>query len=160
MVLFAGLAAAQPKKTTLHLTVGSLAEGSSIPRLYTCDGKNVSPPLTWFGEPEGTQSFALIVDDPDAGDFNHWLLWDIPASVHSLAEGAKAEGVSGGNDFGERGYGGPCPPGGTHSYSFRLFALDVPSLHLDAGKGRDALEQAMAKHLLAKTEYRLKYGRN
>src|ERR1017187_2569116 len=75
------------------LTVGSLSEGSSMPRQFTCDGKNVSPALNWSGEPEGTQSFALVVEDPDARNFNHWVMWDIPPSVHALAEGAKPEGV-------------------------------------------------------------------
>jgi Raf kinase inhibitor-like YbhB/YbcL family protein len=116
--------------------------------------------LSWSGEPEGTQSFALIVDDPDARDFNHWLLWDIPASVHSLAEGAEPNGigVSGTNDFGKTGYGGPCPPQGVHAYSFRLFAPDVPSLEIKARAHRDALDKALRKHVFAKVEYRLKYG--
>jgi Raf kinase inhibitor-like YbhB/YbcL family protein len=146
-------------KNNMTLSAGGLPDGSSMPRRFTCDGRNISPRLAWSGEPEGTQSFALIVDDPDARDFNHWLLWDIPASVHSLDEGAKAEGISGTNGFGDRGYGGPCPPSaGTHRYFFRLFALDVPSLNLKAGKGRDALDSALRKHVLAKVEYHLQYG--
>jgi Raf kinase inhibitor-like YbhB/YbcL family protein len=98
------------------------------------------------------------VDDPDARDFNHWLLWDIPASVHALAQGAEAAGVSGTNDFGKAGYGGPCPPQGVHVYSFRLFALDVPSLAIKPRAHRDDLDKAMKKHVLAKVEYRLKYS--
>jgi Raf kinase inhibitor-like YbhB/YbcL family protein len=132
-----------------------------IPRRFACDGAGVSLPLSWSGEPEGTQSFALIMDDPDAQNFNHWLLWDIPASVHSLAEGAEPNGVSGTNDFGKPSYGAPCPPGGRgpHAYSFRLFALDVPSLELKARAHRDALDKALKKHVLGKVEYRLQYGR-
>jgi Raf kinase inhibitor-like YbhB/YbcL family protein len=145
-------------KNNMTLSAGGLPDGSSMPRQFTCDGKNISPPLAWAGEPEGTQSFALIVDDPDARGFNHWLLWDIPASVHSLDEGAKPEGTPGTNGFGDRGYGGPCPPAGTHRYFFRLFALDVPSLNLKAGKGRDALDNAFRKHVLAEVEYHLRYG--
>jgi hypothetical protein len=136
-------------KNNMTLSAAGLPDGSSMPRQFTCDGKNISPPLTWSGEPEGTKSFALIVDDPDARGFNHWLVWDTPASVHSLDEGAKPEGTSGTNGFGDRGYGGPCPPSGTHRYFFRLFALDVPSLNLKAGKGRDALDNPLRKHVLA-----------
>ena len=154
-----GRAAVKPRNN-LALTAGGLPDGSSMPQRFTCEGANVSPPLSWSGEPEGTRSFALIVDDQDARGFNHWLLWDLPASVHSLAEGAKAEGTSGRNDFGDRGYGGPCPPAGrgSHVYSFRLFALDVRSLNLAAGGRRDALDSAVRNHVLAKAEYRLKYG--
>jgi Raf kinase inhibitor-like YbhB/YbcL family protein len=161
VVLLAQSPGAAKRKQTFALTAGGLPEGGSIPRQFTCDGAGVSLPLSWSGEPEGTQSFALIVDDPDARDFNHWLLWDIPASVHSLAEGAEPPaGVSGTNDFGKTGYGGPCPPqgAGAHVYSFRLFALDVPSLEIKARAHRDALDRALKKHVLAKVEYRLRYG--
>ncbi len=129
-----------------------------LPPRFTCDGRNISPPLSWSGEPQGTQSFALIVEDADTRNFSHWLLWDIPASVHSLAESVKEQGISGTNDFPERGYGGPCPPSGIHLYVFRLFALDVPSLNLKAGKRRDALDDAMRKHVLAKAQYQLHSG--
>jgi len=155
MVLFAQQSR---NNTAFRLTVGGLADGGSLPPRFTCDGKNISPPLSWSGEPEATQSFALIVEDPDARDFTHWLLWDIPASVHILAEGAKPEGTPGANGFGDHGYGGPCPPTGTHRYVFRLFALDVASLNLKAGKSRDALDNALRKHVLAKAEYHLQYG--
>lgn len=154
-----------PKKATpsFDLVVEGLPNGSSFPARFTCDapgGNGVSPALRWSGEPSGTQSFALIMEDPDSFGFVHWLLWDIPSSLHSLQEGAKPEGVPGTNGLGDRGYGGPCPPGngGTHTYFLRMFALDVPTLGLKAGKGRDALEQAMRKHILARAEYRLRYG--
>lgn len=165
MILAGSMLAQSPgatkRKQTISLTAGGLAEGSSIPRQFTCDGAGVPLPLSWSGEPEGTQSFALIVEDPDARNFNHWLLWDVPASVHSLAEGVEPKsGVSGTNDFGKAGYGGPCPPQGqgAHIYSFRLFALDVPSLGLKARAHREELDTALKKHVLAKVEYRLKYA--
>src|ERR1700733_13774618 len=144
-------------KETFLLTGVGLPDGSLIPRRFTCDGSGVSLPLSWSGEPEGTQSFALIMDDPDARDFNHWLLWDVPASVHSLAEGAEPVGVSGTNDFGKPGYGGPCPPQGQgpHSYSFRLLAVDVASLEIKVRGHRDTLDRALKKHVLAKAELRL-----
>ena len=163
LLLWSGLAQAQKGSVpAFRLFVEDLPNGVSIPVRFTCDasGGGVSPALRWLGEPSGTQSFALIMDDPDARDFVHWLLWDIPPSVHSLNEGATSDGIPGTNSFGERGYGGPCPPqgGGSHTYVFRLFALDVPSVGNNAGKGRGALEQAMRKHVLAKAEYRLRYG--
>lgn len=147
-------------KSNMTLSAVGLPDGSAMPRQFTCDGKNISPPLTWSGEPEGTQSFALIVDDRATRIFTHWLLWDIPAPVHSLEEGAKPEGISGTNDFLERGYSGPCPPAGgpPHRYFFQLLALDVPSLNVKAGKRRDALDDALRKHVLAKVEYHLQYG--
>ena len=142
-----GVRAAAHRKSNkaFLLTVGGDRDGGVLPSRFTCDGKNVSPVLNWSAEPEGTQSFALIVDDPDARNFSHWPLWDIPASVHSLAEGA-VEGAPGTNDFGNRRYDGPCPPAGRgpHDYSFRLYAVDVPSLGLKAGKGRNALDDASA----------------
>jgi Raf kinase inhibitor-like YbhB/YbcL family protein len=155
--------AAQSKNTTaFHLAVSDIPSGSAMPRRFTCDGKGISPAVAWSGEPEGTQSFAIIVDDQDAGDFNHWLLWDIPASVHAITEGASPEGTTGTNDFGKRAYGGPCPPEGRvpHRYSFRVMALDVPSLSLPAKSHRDVLDKALKKHVLAKAEYLLQYGRN
>lgn len=148
-------------KQQFVLTAGNLADGGMIPRRFACDGAGVSLPLSWSGEPEGTESFALIVDDQDAQNFNNWLLWDIPASVHSLAEGGEPNGVSGTNDFGKSGYGAPCPPEGRgpHIYSFRLFALDAPSLEIKARARRDVLDKALKKHVLGKVEYRLQYRR-
>lgn len=165
-VLLAQPPGANPSRTSrgkqqLFLTAGGVPDGGTIPRRFACDGAGVSLPLSWSGEPEGTQSFALIMDDPDARNFNHWLLWDIPASVHSLAEGTEQNGVSGMNDFGKSGYGAPCPPEGRgpHTYSFRLFALDVPSVEIKARAHRDALDKALKKHVIGKVEYRLRYGR-
>ncbi len=148
-----------------RLRIDDFAEGGAIPREFTCEGKDEPPVLRWEGEPEGTRSFALIMDDPDApgGTWNHWLLWDIPAEVHSLGDGGEAEGggLSGTNDFGRRGYGGPCPPakGGTHRYFFRLFALDTARLGLAQGAQRGALEKALRKHAVGESAYMGRYQR-
>ena len=132
----------------------AFADGGWIPDLFTCQGADVSPSLEWTGEPQGTRSFALIMDDPDApaGTWNHWLLYDIAARAHNLAQGHKAGslGVSGQNSWGKSGYGGPCPPKGhgPHRYFFRLYALDVPTLGLPAGAEREQIERAMKGHIL------------
>jgi Raf kinase inhibitor-like YbhB/YbcL family protein len=147
------------------LNVQAFGEGATIPKLHTCDGADLSPALEWEGEPTGTNSFVLIVDDPDApaGIWNHWLLFDISASVHALAQGYKPGqvGQSGTNDFGRPGYGGPCPPKGhgPHRYFFKLFAVDVPSLGLPSGAKRSALNRALEGHVLAETEYMGRYER-
>jgi Raf kinase inhibitor-like YbhB/YbcL family protein len=141
------------------LAAEAFANGGDIPRVFTCEGRDISPALEWTGEPEGTQSFALIMDDPDApaGTWNHWLLWDIPGSVHSLPEHYRAAKpvCSGKNDFGNTGYGGPCPPKrhGPHRYFFRIFALDAPSLNLPQAAGRTHLERAIRKHQIGGAEY-------
>jgi len=134
----------------------AFAEGGWIPELYSCKGADLSPSFEWSGEPDGARSFALLVEDPDApsGTFSHWLLYDIPPDVHSLAQGLKpgSIGVSGANDFGRPGYGGPCPPkGAAHRYYFRLYALDIDALGLSPGAGRRELLQAMQGHILAET---------
>jgi hypothetical protein len=108
------------------LSSSAFTEGSTIPRRYTCDGEDVSPPLRWSAAPAGTAAFALIVDDPDANGFVHWVAADIPGSISALPEGAHGSdaGVQGRNDFRRTGYGGPCPPRGRpHRYVFQLLAL-------------------------------------
>ena len=110
-------------------TLGSPAftEGGPIPREFSCDGTDASPPLGWVGLPDGTVALALIVDDPDAGGFVHWVAYDVDPALGDLASGAStAAGAppQGRNSFGQTGYGGPCPPSGTHRYVFRLLALD------------------------------------
>lgn len=143
--------------------VEGFADGAAIPRKFACDGADTAPALEWHGEPSGTKSFALIMEDPDApaGTWNHWLVWDIPAQIHAIPAGGAAPGKSGRNDFGKRGYGGPCPPrrGGPHRYFFRLFAVDTPALGLKDGAGRDMLEKALHNHVLASTEYMGRYER-
>jgi Raf kinase inhibitor-like YbhB/YbcL family protein len=144
---------------SFQLTVDGFADGAKIPSRFTCDGEGLSPALRWTGEPPETKSFALIMDDPDApgGTFNHWLVWDIPAHIHSFSnrEEHASFGKSGRNDFQKRGYGGPCPPkgGGLHRYVFRLFAVDTPRLGLSPGANRSALDRVLHQHALAKTEY-------
>jgi Raf kinase inhibitor-like YbhB/YbcL family protein len=148
-----------------RIAVAGFAEGGNIPKRYTCEGENLSPEVSWLGEPAETKSFALILDDPDApaGTWNHWLLWDIPRDTHSLPEGDghPAKAKSGTNDFGQRGYGGPCPPKGrgSHRYFFRLFALNTPSLGLGPGAKRTALEAALHKHAIAEASYMGRFER-
>ncbi len=148
-----------------HLSIGAFAEGTAIPILQTCEGADVSPGLEWGEAPRETKSFALIVDDPDApaGTWNHWLLWDIPGSVHALPQGFKPGqlGQSGTNDFGKLGYGGPCPPKGhgPHRYFFKLYALDVATLELKPGARRAEIDAALRGHVLAQAEYMGRYER-
>jgi Raf kinase inhibitor-like YbhB/YbcL family protein len=148
-----------------RLTSPAFADGAFIPARYTCDGENLSPPLEWEDPPAGTRSFALIVDDPDApvGTFTHWVLFDVPGSARSLAEAPpqKTVGLSGRNDFGRSGYGGPCPPRGhgAHRYFFRLSALDVDSLKLAAGARRSEVEGAIKGHVLGVAQLMGRYER-
>ncbi len=147
------------------LMSSAFPEGGTIPKLHTCDGADLSPALEWSGAPANAKSFALIMDDPDApaGTWNHWLLWDIPVSTHSLAQGFKPgqTGESGTNDFGKPGYGGPCPPKGhgPHRYFFKLYALDTESLDLRAGAKRADLDRALRNHTVAEAQYMGRYER-
>jgi Raf kinase inhibitor-like YbhB/YbcL family protein len=127
-------------------------EGATIPSRYTCDGANVSPPLSFAGPPAGTRSLALVVDDPDApvGTFTHWLAWGIEPSADGLDEGQAAP-REGRNGFGTTGYAGPCPPRGRHRYFFRLHALDT-ELNLEPGADRDQLDRALDGHVLETAE--------
>ena len=132
----------------------AFGSGETIPMRHSCDGDDLSPPLTWSPPPEGTRSLALVVDDPDApsGTFTHWLAWGIDPAAGSLAEGERPP-HEGRNDFGESRYRGPCPPPGhgRHRYSFRLAALDA-ELELAAGAAKDELERALGGHALAVAE--------
>ncbi len=146
------------------LEVKGFDEGGSIPKRNTCDGDDLSPALSWSDAPAEAHSFALIVDDPDApaGTWNHWLLWDIPAHVHSLPEGFKpgSVGASGKNDFGKSGYGGPCPPkGNPHRYYFTLHAVDRPVLGLPPGANRKELDRALKGRTISQAQYMGKYAR-
>ena len=147
---------------TLH--VKGFGNGESIPKHYTCDGEDSSPALEWSDEPQGTNSFALIMDDPDApaGTWNHWLLWDIPVHVHALPEGFRpgATGTSGHNDFNRPGYGGPCPPKGKpHRYYFTVYAIDRPALGLPGTARRADLDRALKGRVLGQAQYMGKYAR-
>lgn len=139
------------------LTTSAFTEGGTIPAKFTCEGANVSPELSWSDAPASTRSYVLIVDDPDApvGTFTHWVLFDIPADRASLAEGTGTVGVTGKNDFGRAGYGGPCPPRGhgPHRYYFTLYALDSATLKLKSGAGRREVETALRGHILAQAQY-------
>ena len=148
----------------LQLFSTAFADGGWIPELHSCLGANLSPSLEWKGEPSGTRSFALVVEDPDApaGIWCHWLLYDVAADVHHLPQGTKegAIGTGGKNDFGKLGYGGPCPPkGGPHRYYFRLYALDVHTLGLPAGVKRAELLEAIKGHAVAEAQYMGRFQR-
>ncbi len=149
----------------------AFSSGGTIPTLYTCDGKDVSPPLTWSGIPEKARSIALICDDPDAprGTWTHWVLFDLPANISGLGEGVPpqervtvapggATALQGKNDFGKTGYGGPCPPSGTHRYFFRIYALDT-ELGLGPKTTRQDLLRAIKGHVLAEGELMGRYSR-
>ena len=148
---------------SFHIATTAFPPEGKIPGKYTCDGQDVSPELSWAGAPQGTKSFALIVDDPDApaGTWNHWLIWNIPASQHELNEGASRNHAitEGQNDFHKTRYNGPCPPPGKpHRYYFKLFALDT-ELTLPTGSARKQLDNAMRGHVLAQSELMGRYGR-
>ncbi len=139
----------------LHIESSAFSDGGQIPRQYTCDGKDISPPLSWTGVPEASRSLALICDDPDASKtFTHWVIFDLPPKTSGLPEAVPArESVAGGgaqgtNDFRKVGYGGPCPPSGTHRYYFKIYALDK-ELGLDGKTTKDQLLRAMEGHILA-----------
>jgi len=146
---------------TILLNSSAFTDGETIPKKYTCDGQDVSPPLSWSGVPTGTKSLLLIVDDPDAprGTWVHWVLLDMPPDLQGLPEGAQGEGIEGKNDFGRQGYGGPCPPrGSNHRYYFKLCALDS-ALGLKAGATKGEAEKAMQGHVLAWGQLMGRYGR-
>ncbi|MEJ2222315.1 MAG: YbhB/YbcL family Raf kinase inhibitor-like protein [Desulfobacterales bacterium] len=151
---------------TLEITSSAFSEGEMIPTGYTCDGPDVSPDLAWTGVPETTQSLALICDDPDApmGTWVHWVLFNIPPGARGLPgeispDAALENGARHGtNDFGRLGYGGPCPPGGTHRYFFKLYALDT-DLDLASGITKAQLIEAMEGHILAEAQLMGKYKR-
>jgi Raf kinase inhibitor-like YbhB/YbcL family protein len=150
-----------------ELTSIAFAPGQPIPQKYTCDGQDISPPLQWSDPPQGTQSLALICDDPDApvGTWVHWVLYNLPAEARALPEAVPPDAElsdgsrQGKNGWGNLGYGGPCPPGGsTHRYFFKLYALDTV-LDLEAGASKKQVLQAMEGHILAQTEVMGVYSR-
>ncbi|GIV81089.1 MAG: hypothetical protein KatS3mg051_0443 [Anaerolineae bacterium] len=151
---------------TLELSSSAFAEGQPIPARYTCTGEDISPPLAWRGAPAGTQSFALIMDDPDAprGTWVHWVVYNLPAGVTALPEAIRSDrdlpggAVHGQNSWRRNDYGGPCPPSGTHRYFFKLYALDT-ALNLSPGATKEALLQAMEGHILAQGQLMGTYKR-
>ncbi len=152
---------------TLAVATSAFPEGGEIPVKYSCDGDNVPFPLSWSGEPGGTQSFVLIFDDPDApggSPFVHWVMYDIPADntgFESVSkDGRLPNGAAQGkNSRGDIGYAGPCPPGGqTHTYVARVYALDV-TLGLEPGASRGEVDRALEGHVLASGELKGRFGR-
>jgi Raf kinase inhibitor-like YbhB/YbcL family protein len=152
---------------SLQLSSSAFSANGMIPKKYSCDGADVSPPVNWSGAPATAQSFALIMDDPDApaGTWVHWVLYNLPANAKELAEGVEKQeqlangALQGRNDFRKFGYGGPCPPPGKpHRYFFKLYALDN-KVTVNAGAGKSDLEQAMKGHILGQAELVGRYGR-
>ena len=148
---------------SFSISSASFEDGASIPSKYTCQAEDVSPALAWSGVPDGAQSLALIVDDPDAPDLAapkmiwvHWVLYNLPANSSGLAEAVAVEALpqgtlQGKNDWKNTGYGGPCPPIGEHRYFFKLYALDSALPDLDQ-PSKDALLEAMEGHVLAEAQ--------
>lgn len=153
-------------RTGLTVTSEAFGNGERIPSKYTCDGKDASPPISWTGAPKETECYALIMDDLDApmGTFTHWLIFNIPPTESGLQEDLSTVGtlpngaMQGRNDFGKIGYGGPCPPPGTHHYMFHLYALDM-LLNIQSGAAKEDVLEAMKGHILAEGQLTGLYGR-
>jgi len=139
------------KDNQLRVRSVAFSHGGQIPPKYTCEGENINPPLEVSGYPSDTKSLALIVEDPDAprGVYDHWIVWNIPPS-EGIAENSRP-GIGGKNSFGNTGYGGPCPPSGSHRYFFKVYALDS-ELDIQAGSDKKTLEEAMKQHVVASGE--------
>lgn len=142
----------------LSLTSPAFAHHTRIPRAYTCDGDDISPPLKIAGVPAGAKALVLIMDDPDVpkhlrpdGMWDHWVVWNIPPTTTEIPEGKEPQGVGGNNSWGRTGYGGPCPPDREHRYFFKLYALDT-MLQLPAGASKKEAEKALQGHILAQAE--------
>ncbi len=154
------------KKMDIKIKSAAFVPGGKIPGKYTCDGMDISPPLAWTSGPGGTKTFALICDDPDApmGTWVHWVLFNLPADIIELRENVPPErelesgAKQGMNDFRKIGYGGPCPPGGTHRYYFKLYVLDT-EINLEAGATKSELLKAMEGHILAEGQLMGRYER-
>jgi len=151
----------------ISISTDAFIAGGTIPSEYTCDGRDISPPLSWNSIPAGTKSIVLIMDDPDAprGTFVHWVFYNIPANVQRLSPGVPGNQTlsdgsrQGMTDFGRAGYGGPCPPPGKpHRYFFKIYALDT-TLDLSSKATKGDVERAMKGHVLAQGELMGKYGR-
>lgn len=143
-----------PLNTSLSMKITSpvFEHNQPIPKKYTCEGENISPPLKIADVPEGTKTLVLIVDDPDAPSkvWVHWLAWNIDPTIQEIPENYTFE-HEGTTDFETSGYGGPCPPSGTHHYFFKLYALDAP-LDITPKSRKEELEEAMTGHVITKTE--------
>lgn len=156
----------EEKKMEIDIKSSAFDEGGFIPVKFTCDGQNISPPLEWNGVPEGTQSLALISDDPDApmGTWVHWVVYNIPPDINGLEEGIPKKEIlandieQGLTDFGSVGYGGPCPPRGTHRYFFKIFALDR-KFNFKPGLTKSELLEKIKDNIIGRGELIGKYKR-
>ncbi|MBI2650394.1 YbhB/YbcL family Raf kinase inhibitor-like protein [Candidatus Woesearchaeota archaeon] len=137
----------------MKLTSAAFANNGAIPSEYTCDGNDLSPPLSISDVPSNAKSLALISDDPDApvGTWDHWVVFNIPPTTKEIPKGTEPKGTAGKNSWGRTGYGGPCPPSGTHRYFFKLYALDT-ILNLQEGSAKKDIESAMQGHIIAQTQ--------
>lgn len=147
---------------TMRISSPAFADNEQIPPKYTCDGENVNPELRIENVPKGTRSLALVVEDPDAsnGLFVHWAVWNINPNIGVIPEHAEPrESVIGKNSWAHNGYGGPCPPSGTHRYDFRLYALDTV-LDLAGSGGKGQLNHAMEGHIIGEALLTGRYGKN
>ena len=149
----------------IQLTTTAFQNGDRIPASFTCDGANTSPALTWSDPPAATRSFALVMDDPDAGGFVHWVIYNLPASARALPAGEPTQGqlsdgsLQGKNDFPGIGYAGPCPPGhSVHHYRFVLYAVDTV-LPLQSGATKQQVEDALKGHIVARGKLTGSYSR-
>jgi len=161
LVLIGAIAGVAAGGAKMKITGVAFQEGGNIPSKFTCDGSDASPGLNFSGAPVEAKSLALIVDDPDApsGLFTHWIAWNIDPKASVIGESSSPAGaVQGTNDFGKSGYGGPCPPSGTHRYYFKIFALDR-ALDLKPGARRKELDAAMSGHVIAQGELMGRYSR-
>jgi len=148
----------------LTLTSPAFENGGEIPPKYTCDGEDISPPMTISNIPESAISLALVMDDPDAVQvggkvWDHWILWNIPSSTTEIPEGKEPEGVQGTGTNGSKGYRGPCPPDRPHVYRFKIYALDI-KLELQAGATKRELEKVIQDHILEEAELQTSYSRH
>ena len=174
----AALPTVNPAAQRISLSSTAFTEGGTIPREFTCDGSDRSPPLQWSGVPQAARSLVLVLDDPDApmGTWSHWVLYDLDPGVTALEAGVAMAPVvtiepktadqqprptlsQGKNDFGKIGYGGPCPPSGAHRYVFRLYALDQRTA-LAPGANRSAVFKAIEGHIVAEGHLTVKYARS
>ncbi len=160
LILLAVLGSFAAEGARIKITSSAFQESGNIPSKFTCDGSDISPPLQITGIPPEAKSLVLIADDPDApsGLFTHWLIWNIPPQTNSISEGSAPKGVHGTNDFGKTDYKGPCPPPGTHRYSFKVFALDR-ELDLRGSAKRSQVDAAMKGHVIAQGELIGRYAK-
>lgn len=150
-IVAAGISAS-PSNTVLTITSSAFDHKGNIPTIYTCDGENINPPLTISSVPNNAKSLVLIVDDPDAPKktWVHWVVWNIPPTTKEIPQNG-VPGSAGITDFGTTGYGGPCPPSGTHRYFFKLYALDT-LINLPKEATKKEVEEAIQGHIIAKAE--------